>query len=77
MKLEKIHKTETGKFIIQISLSISSWAMEDNFMYSLFTSFIPNGKRKPESNKDRTDWLPEGVALQAKLDFWNKIKPTE
>lgn len=75
MKTETIHKTEEGKFIIEVYLSISTWLQEDNFIYHVFTQFIPQGKRKPISGVDQTDKLPASVILQAKMDFWNKIKP--
>jgi hypothetical protein len=75
MKIEKVYKTEEGKFLIQVSLIISSWGSEKDFKYNIFTSFIPKGKRKPDSDKDQTNKLPEIILMEAKLMFWNAIMP--
>jgi hypothetical protein len=75
MKSEYEYKTAEGKYIIDISLSISTWGHEENFRYIVGVRFVEKGKRKPIFVIE--DNYPANLVNDAKLCFWNQIKPTK
>jgi hypothetical protein len=58
-----------------VSLYISTWSHDKEFNYDIGISFIPKGKRKPIFNTAYLNKIPKEVILEAKLKFWNTIKP--
>ncbi len=72
MEHEKHIKDERGRIRICVKLSINEW--KQDWSYSVRVSVIPPKKRAEIWNQ--TIATPEEI-LQAKLEFWELIKPTE
>lgn len=79
MKHSKTFKKEEGKVIVDVSLWISSFDWETDgegnaFRYDVSISFIPKGKRKQQFG-DHEHRVTKDEIHEAKMEFWNNIKP--
>jgi len=74
MKHEKIYKNEDGSQIkVEISLYVDNdWATNASAHWKPFVSSREKGKRNWNTNHEAA--TPEQI-LEAKLEFWEKIKP--